>query len=572
MKSKYCLALVSIFLSRAILAQSLPEKSDNEAWSYEELMASYKQLDQNYLNASFIDVGPTDAGPALSLFLIQKEPFNSELSLSELAEGKLVTLINNGIHPGESCGMDASLLFAKEVLEAGGPEAGQLIAIIPVYNIGGSLQRRPNTRANQNGPVEQGFRGNASNRDLNRDFIKADALNTFSFWALYQQLRPHIFIDTHTSNGADYPYKISLIASQKDKLAPPLARFLEEKMAPALYEGMAKNWPMIPYVNVFGRTPNDGYAAFMDLPRYASGYTALFHSLGFITEAHMFKPYPDRVAATFEFLNQSLSFAELEESAIKEAFKAAQAWEFKADAFPVAWTLDSTDQRKLPFNSYDYSYTKSSLGNYQRLQYDRTKEIALEIDYYPSYRAKAMAAKPKYYVIPQAWRDVILRLQYHNIQMTALDRDTLIQVASTYLKDWEHQTRPYEGHFRTDIKAVQQRSQKRKFFKGDYLVSTDQANSYFLVSVLDPMAADSYLSWGFFDIIFQQKEYFSPYVFEDMAIKMLEEDPKLEKEFELWKKKNPKALSNAWATLSFFYQKSEYYEPEHLRYPIASIP
>ncbi|MGB0979831.1 MAG: hypothetical protein ACPGVV_10570, partial [Croceimicrobium sp.] len=434
MKSKYCLAFISVFLSSTILAQSLPEKSANEAWSYEELIASYKQLDQNYLNANFIEVGPTDAGPDLSLFLIQKEPFNSGLSLSELAEGKLVTLINNGIHPGESCGMDASLLFAKEVLEAGGPEAGQLIAIIPVYNIGGSLQRRPNTRANQNGPVEQGFRGNASNRDLNRDFIKADALNTFSFWALYQQLRPHIFIDTHTSNGADYPYTISLIASQKDKLAPPLARFLEEEMAPALYKGMAKNWPMIPYVNVFGRTPNDGYAAFMDLPRYASGYTALFHSLGFITEAHMFKPYPDRVAATFEFLNQSLSFAELEESAIKEAFKAAQAWELEADAFPVAWTLDSTDQRKLPFNSYDYSYTKSSLGNYQRLQYDRTKEIALEIDYYPSYRAKAMAAKPKYYVIPQAWRDVILRLQYHNIQMTALDRDTIIQVESTYLK------------------------------------------------------------------------------------------------------------------------------------------
>lgn len=551
--------------------QVLPPKSADEAWSYQEIIATYEALDAIYANATLLELGGTDAGRPLHLFLIRNEAFREEESLGKIAKDQLVTLINNGIHPGESCGMDASLLFSKALLEKGGPAKGQLIAIIPVYNIGGSLQRRPNTRANQNGPKLQGFRGNASNRDLNRDFIKADALNTFSFWALYQQLRPHIFIDTHTSNGADYPYTISLIATEADKLATPVAEFMRSEMLPELYSEMEATWPMIPYVNVFGRTPNDGYAAFLDLPRYASGYTALFHSIGFITETHMFKPYADRVAATEDFLNICLNFAEEHRSAILESFAAAKVWESNAQQFPVAWTLDSSVVEVLKFNSYAYSYEDSPLGDYKRLKYNRDEVIPLEIDYYPQYRATAFAEKPSYYIIPQAWREVILRLQYHNIEMKALSQDTVMEVVSSYLTDWTHATRPYEGHFRTEVKAVQRRSQQRLFLAGDYLVETNQANAYFLASVLSPMAADSYLSWGFFDIIFQQKEHFSPYIFEDRALEMLASDPELAKEFEEWKKNNPQALANAWGVLSFFYQRSEYYEPEHLRYPIAEV-
>ncbi|MDZ7847635.1 MAG: hypothetical protein U5L96_13190 [Owenweeksia sp.] len=33
-------------------------------------------------------------------------------------------------------------------------------------------------------------------------------------------------MDTHTSNGADYQYTMSLITTQKDKLNPHLARLL----------------------------------------------------------------------------------------------------------------------------------------------------------------------------------------------------------------------------------------------------------------------------------------------------------------------------------------------------------
>lgn len=466
--------------------------------------------------------------------------------------------------------MDASLEWAKKVLNQGGPAPGELWAFIPVYNIGGSLKRRPHTRANQNGPELQGFRGNARNLDLNRDFIKADALNTFSFYAIFHSLRPQIFIDTHTSNGADYPYTISLISTLKDKLAPPMAKLMGEDLEPFLYQEMkARNWEMIPYVNVFGSTPDEGYAAFLESPRYASGYTALFHSLGFITETHMFKPYEDRVEATYQFLESMAAYCLKNKDKVEEAYQAALTWEVEASKFPIDWTLDSTVVQELKFKAYGHSYQPSTLGNYKRLAYDRSATKELTIDYFPSYRATKEAHLPKYYLIPQAWTDLIQRLQYHNIEMRPLNRDSLIEVKSAYLRSWNHQSRPYEGHFRTSVDSVEWLLQKRLFYEGDYLVNASGVNRYFLATVLDPQGRDSYLSWGFFNIIFQQKEYFSPYIFEDEALKMLEENPKLAEEFETWKASNPRLLGNAYGVLQFFYQRSDFYEPEHLRYPIG---
>ncbi len=553
-------------------AQGISPRQGSEARSYQEVIESYQYLAQQYPNAQLLELGPSDSGRPLHLFLMQKSPFTGEASLQSLAQDKLRILINNGIHPGESCGMDAAVEWSAEQLAQGTIAAGQIWAMIPVYNIGGSLKARPHTRANQNGPDLQGFRGNAQNLDLNRDFVKADALNTRSFYAIYQAFKPQIFIDTHTSNGADYPYTMTLISSLADKLAPSVAQLLHEDMEPFLYQAMAeREWEMIPYVNVFGRTPNQGYAAFLESPRYASGYTALFHSFGFITEAHMFKPYPDRVAATRAFFASMQEYCNAQAEAIKQAYQQALTWEKEQSSFPVAWSLDSSRTESLDFKAYPYEYVESELGDYQALRYKREDPESLQIDYYPHYKTEVGAQIPEYYLIPQAFSAVVQRLQYNNVEVISLKEDSLIDCKSYYLRQWQFGNRPYEGHFRVEVDSVEPMDQKRLFYAGDYLVPTDQQARYYLASVLDPRSVDSFLSWGFFDIIFQQKEYFSPYVFEAKAQEMLDADPSLAQEFEQWKSKHPEALKNAYTTLSFFYQRSEYYEPEHLRYPVGFV-
>lgn len=543
----------------------------NETLQYEEVIDAYARLDALYENALLLETGMTDSGRPLHVFLMQSEAIDADKTLEELRAEKAVMLINNGIHPGESCGIDASIEFSQKIL-AEGLHDNLLVAIIPVYNVGGALNRDGFSRANQDGPEEHGFRGNAKNLDLNRDFIKADALNTRSFYAVFHALDPNVFVDTHTSNGADYQYVMTLISTQKDKLARPLAELLTDDLEPYLFAEMAQSgWEMTPYVNVFGTTPNDGFSAFLETPRYASGYTALHNTIGFITEAHMLKPYPQRVAATEAFLQHICHYASENAQKLKEVRAKAFVEDQRKDAFAISWELDTTDIQKRSFKGYAYSYDPSSLGDFEQLHYHRDQPDTFEVNYFPSYTATNSARVPKYYVVPQAWREVIERLQYNQVQMKMLPSDTIMEVSSTYIEEFEFIKRPYEGHFLLKQMKTSAKVQKRQFFKGDYLVSTEQAAVRFIVSVLEPEAVDSYLRWNFFDPIFQQKEYFSAYVFEETAREMLENSPALQKRFAEWKAAFPEMAKNPYAVLEFFYKQSPYYEEEHLRYPVAKI-
>jgi len=441
------LSLILCFLFHLALSAQAPLQTSAEGPEYYQLIKSYQALAEKHENASLLELGPTDSGKPLSLFLVQRDAIN-ETDLSLIAKEKLVILINNGIHPGESCGIEASLNWLEQILKE--PiDKEVLIAVIPVYNIGGLLQRRPHTRANQNGPNLQGFRGNARNLDLNRDFIKADARNTFQFYEVFQSLQPHIFIDTHTSNGADYRYTMTLISTLADKLAPSMAALLQEEMEPALYASMqVKNWEMTPYVNVFGRTPDSGISAFLESPRYASGYTALFNTIGFISEAHMFKPYADRVAATEAFLESVYEFSSAESAKIMEAKKAADLWQIESKSFPVDWELDSNVTEELSFKGFHSAQMESHLGPYKRLKYFRDSAKNMELDYYPHYRTVVDAQVPRYYVLPFAQKEIVERMQAHNIEMYPLQNDSIITCGFWQIEDFEFNQRPYEGHFR----------------------------------------------------------------------------------------------------------------------------
>jgi hypothetical protein len=66
----------------------------------------------------------------------------------------------------------------------------------------------------------------------------------------------------------------------------------------------------VPYVNIHGDSPDEGFPAFMDSPRYATGYTTLFNIPGTVAETHMLKPYQDRVKATYEYMRHSINFVD----------------------------------------------------------------------------------------------------------------------------------------------------------------------------------------------------------------------------------------------------------------------
>lgn len=151
-----------------------------ETATYFEVIEWYKQLDRSSAKISLQTMGPTDAGYPLHLVLVSSE--NNTGVAQWKKSGKIIILINNGIHPGEPDGIDASMLLVRDIaLNKVKLPPNVALAFIPVYNIGGSLNRGSFSRVNQNGPLEYGFRGNSQNLDLNRDFTKCDTKEARSF-------------------------------------------------------------------------------------------------------------------------------------------------------------------------------------------------------------------------------------------------------------------------------------------------------------------------------------------------------------------------------------------------------
>jgi len=439
-----------------------------------------------------------------------------------------------------------------------------------MYNVGGAMNRGCCSRANQNGPEMYGFRGNARNLDLNRDFIKADSKNVRSFYKAFQKWQPDFFVDTHASNGADYQYTMTLIATQRNKIHPNLGGYMDSKLVPYLYSDMKqRGYEMSPYVHQLGTTPDEkGIKDYLETPRYSTGYAALFNCMGFVTETHMWKPYPERVKSTYEFLISLLTYANaynMELAELKDEIRGAQS---NQENYPLNWVLDTTTFQTIKFKGYKSKTKKSNITGLDRLYYDRGAPYTKSIPYYNTYRPVDVVKAPKAYIIPQAYSDVVQLLQINGIQTYSLKEDVTVNVESYYIADMETRTSPYEGHYLHYNTQVQTVEQEISYRKGDVIVYVDQPFNRFIVETLEPAAADSYFNWNFFDNVLQQKEWFSDYIFEDLAEEVLEENPDLKAGLEELKK-DPETAKNHWALLYYVYKNSKYYEPTHMRYPIG---
>ena len=542
--------------------------------AYDEAIAYYARLAAAYPEVQLDTAGPTDVGRPLHRVVIQTAGTSDPAALR--AQGKRILLILNGIHPGEPCGIDACLMLARDLVQQPAYRAllqHTAVVIVPVYNVGGALLRGNWSRTNQVGPEAYGFRGNARNLDLNRDFVKADSRNARSFAALFHAWQPDVFIDTHTTNGADYPATLTYIHTHPDKLPPVLAAHLRTRMMPQVAAHMAAAGVEIsPYVNVFGQTPDKGMAAFLDLPRYASGYAALFQTLSFITEAHMLKPFADRVWATYHFLEGMLRHLDRDHAALGAAVAAARAAVQAQDTFALHWETDWNRVDSLLFHGYEGRYRPSQVTGQPRLYYDREAPYRRQIPYYPHLRETAHATRPVAYLIPQAYEAVVTRLQASGIRLARLARDTVLEVEVLYIDRWHSLERPYEGHFYHDEVVVRRDTQAIAYYRGDWVAYTQQPGVAFLVHALEPEAADSYFRWNFFDGILMRKEYFSAYIFEDEAAAMLAQDPALRAAFEAEKAQDSTFAANPRQQLMYLYERSIHSEPTYTRYPVGRWP
>ena len=549
-----------------ILKTPFEKGNGNQTATYQEMVGFYDKLASEHTTITVKKFGLTDSGEPLRIAFFDS---SGKFSLKT----KSVILINNGIHPGEPDGIDASMMmlrdFAEDRLKT---PKNVVLAVIQSYNIGGMLNRGKFSRANQNGPEEYGFRGNGRNFDLNRDFIKSDSKNTESFQEIFHTLDPVYFIDNHVSNGADYQYTLTHITTNRQRMGKVLGDFQHIELNSKIFADLKlKNIDVIPYVNVWRKPVEKGYEQFMDSPRYATGYTALFNTMGQVVETHMLKPYQHRVKVTYENMISSIEYTDQNLNKIKD-LRIRNLEEFKpGKSYTINWKLDSTEVKMMDFKGYESGYKPSKISGKDRLYYDRSKPYVKSVPFYTSYNSTKEITIPRYYVVPKSEWKVIEHLKRNNITISPLKKDSVIHVQVYRISDYKTSERPYEGHYNHYQTVVTKKMESVHLKMGDFMVPTQQPGVKYLLETLEPEAVDSFFNWNFFDAILGQKEYYSDYVFEDTAAELLKNDKALKTAFEMEKAIDKKFAVDGASQLEWIYRNSAYFEKSFHRYPIYRI-
>ncbi|HXD77719.1 MAG TPA: M14 family zinc carboxypeptidase [Puia sp.] len=539
--------------------------------TYSQCIAFYQQLDKMSPLVAIRKMGMSDAGFPYHVVLYSNDGTQDPIAWHR--QGKVVILINNGIHPGEPDGIDASMLLIRDLIAKKIRIPDNIgLAVIPIYNIGGALNRTSFSRVNQNGPESYGFRGNGQNLDLNRDFTKNDSRNARSFAQIFHWLDPDLQIDNHVSDGADYQYTMTLLSTQWNKLGGQLGTFLHDVLQPALFRDMAqRGWPMTPYVEFESGNPREGWNGFYDEPRYSSGYAALFHTIAFMPETHMLKPFRDRVLATYALMQAMIVQCSRLSGELLRKRKQDIAADLDSTRLALDWKVDRSRWDTILFKGYETGMKTSEVTGMERMYYDHTRPFERPVKFYTWFSADAWVTVPKAYVIPQAWHAVIDLLQLNRVRMRRLTRDSTVSAEIYHVADYRSYPRAYEKHHKNTAIQVRTDTGTVQLRKGDYIIATDQAARRFLVEMLEPTGEDSYFAWNFFDAVLQQKEGYSAYRWEDVAGDWLKQHPDIRAALEAKRQTDSAFAKNARAQLEFVYTHSPYYEPAHLRYPVYRI-
>jgi hypothetical protein len=562
---------LSLFSTAQKITTRFEQSGGKQTPTYNEAIDWWKKLDAASPVVQMKEMGPTDAGYPLHLVVLSADRDFDIKSIK--SKKKAVILVNNGIHPGEPDGIDASMVLARDIAENRYKlPSNVILALIPVYNIGGALNRSANYRVDQNGPEEFGFRGNSQNLDLNRDFIKNDSKEANTFATIFHYLDPDVFVDNHVSNGADYQHVMTLLTTQHNKLGGDLGEYLNKTFEPGIYASMkTMGWDLVPYVNHFGETPEKGWSEFWDSPRYSSGYAALWNTFAFVPETHMLKPYQQRVNATGDLMKAFIGFTSSHAAEMIRLRSEAKQQQLVQAMFPIAWKWDRSQSTEITFKGYEAGRRASEISGQPRLYYDRSKPFERKVPFYNVYRDTLTVQKPKAYIIPQGWWKVIDRLKANGVQMRKLTKDSTVEVECYRIENYQSGQRPFEGHHLNSNVQVSKKMKTISFRKGDWYIPMNQAANRFLIETLEPQGEDSYFAWNFFDPILGQKEGFSDYVFEETALDFLKKNPPVQKLLDERKASDSAFAKNGRAQLNFVFQHSPYYESAHLQYPVYRV-
>jgi len=545
---------------------------------YEETLAYCRKLERASRWIRVTSFGKSPRGRDLPLVILSRERAFDPASAART--GKAVILIQSGIHAGEIDGKDASLMLIRDIAVTKHLSHlldGAILLFVPIFNVDGHERFGPYNRINQNGPAEMGWRVNAQNLNLNRDYMKAETPEMKAMLGLFAAWLPDLYVDCHVTDGIDFQYDVTYGVESAPYLDPGVSTWIERSFLPSVLPMVEKSGHRI-FMYVFPREDRDiskGINAGVSTPRFSTGFAALQNRPAVLIETHMLKPYRVRVDATYHFLLAMIEVVGRDPSQLRSIVRKADAsviaagssWD-PAREFPLAFGIGAKSEQRL-FLGLKQITEMSPLTGGRRVRYTKDT-VTMSIPYFNEVTVTDSATIPLAYVIPPEWTSVIGKLRAHSVNMERLKRAATLDVESYAFVDVKFHERPFEGRHAVTF-GLRPLRESRRFPAGSIIVRTSQRTGKVILNLLEPAGPDSFVSWGFFDPIFEQKEYAESYVMEDVGEKLLAADSVLRREYEDRVRSDTAFAGNPGLRLNWLYQHSPWRDPEQNVYPVGRI-
>jgi Zinc carboxypeptidase len=498
--------------------------------------------------------------------------------------GKQILLVQAGIHAGEIEGKDAGLMLLRDLVLDHGKKLPHLLdhtilLYLPIFNVDGHENSSPYNRINQDGPDEMGFRATAQNLNLNRDYMKADAPEMHDWLALFNTWLPDMFVDVHTTDGADYQYDLTWYTEDWGNLDPAVKAWQDAALKHSIFPQMEKHGHLLsPYLDLKDhRDISKGVANFGSGPRFSTGYVALQNRAALLVETHMLKPYATRVRATYDLVAQILQYLNAHPQSLRDAVTKAdrnlvERAEHAGVSMPIAF---ATSEKSEPFTLKGVAFTQthSDISGDTWAQYQPSQHKTFQIPFWRDLVATRSVTLPAAYLIPAGWPQIVAKLREHGLRVEPLTHAVVLDAQRYRLADPKWADTPFES--RLMLKSFSEKVEnaaKLQFASGAVLVALDQRGANVAVHLLEPDAPDSLLHWGFLNTIFEQKESGDARVLEKLARDMLARDPALKTEFDARLKDDATFAKSPEARLEFFYRRSPWYTQQNVGvYPVVRL-
>ncbi len=539
--------------------------------SYEETVAWLENLAAAAPELRMVSLGKSYEGRDIWMVVASADRAFTPAALK--AAGKPTLLAQAGIHPGEIDGKDAGLMLLRDMTVKGTRAKlleGANFLFVPILNIDGHERSSPYGRINQRGPVETGWRTNARNLNLNRDYAKLDTPELRAVIRIISQWEPDLYLDLHVTDGIDYQYDITFGYTGAHGLSPNIAAWLDRNLAPALNQDL-KAMGHIPGPLIFAvddQDPAKGLVAGTAGPRYSNGYGDARHLPTVLVENHSLKPYRQRVLGTYVLLESALRTLAKYGKQLRRATVADRTRQ--PERIPLTWKVPAPPAggpEQVEFLGIQWRTVPSEISGGDRIEYTG-QPVTLTVPYYKYTEPVVTVTRPRAYWIPPAWPEVIERLALHSIYMETIARPREVVVEQYRLSEVNLAEEPFEGH--VPVTAVARPERRTVTFPpGSVRVPTDQPLGDLAILLLEPDSPDSFFQWGFFLGILQRTEYMEDYVMEPLARRMLDRDPALKRAFEKRLAEDANFAADPQARLMWFYERTPYLDDSWRLYPVG---